>query len=280
MDAAVETFDTEAVAQALDKVPLEGWLIALVLLVAGIAVVRVLMTFIKRTLGRLPIDRALSAFLTSCAQIALYVVLGTIIADQLGLPVTSLVALLSLFALAISLSIQNVLANVVGGVVILTAKPFIAGDYIETDKGQGEVESVDLMYTHLATPDGKLVLIPNRELSADRITNFSRHPLRRMDISVRVGYEHENARVTAALLRAAAAMPDVVREGKQAPFATVTEYGETGVQFLLRVWTPTGRYWDVYYLLLDAVRMELARDGIALACGMTRVQVEDKGERR
>ena len=280
MDAAVETFDTEAVAQALDKVPLEGWLIALVLLVAGIAVVRVLMTFIKRTLGRLPIDRALSAFLISCAQIALYVVLGTIIADQLGLPVTSLVVLLSLFALAISLSIQNVLANVVGGVVILTAKPFTAGDYIETDKGQGEVESVDLMYTHLATPDGKLVLIPNRELSAERITNFSRHPLRRMDISVRVGYEHENARVTAALLRAAAAMPDVVREGKQAPFATVTEYGETGVQFLLRVWTPTGRYWDVYYLLLDAVRMELARDGIALACGMTRVQVEDKGERR
>ena len=280
MDAAVETFDTEAVVQALDRVSLEGWLIALVLLVVGIAVVRVLMTLIKRTLGRLPIDRALSAFLTSCAQIALYVVLGTIIADQLGLPVTSLVALLSLFALAISLSIQNVLANVVGGVVILTAKPFTAGDYIETDKGQGEVESVDLMYTHLATPDGKLVLIPNRELSAERITNFSRHPLRRMDISVRVGYEHENARVTAALLRAAAAMPDVVREGKQAPFATVTEYGETGVQFLLRVWTPTGRYWDVYYLLLDAVRMELARDGIALACGMTRVQVEDKGERR
>ena len=160
--------------------------------------------------------------------------------------------------------------------VILTAKPFTAGDYIETDKGQGEVESVDLMYTHLATPDGKLVLIPNRELSAERITNFSRHPLRRMDISVRVGYEHENARVTAALLRAAQAMPDVVREGKQAPFATVTDYGETGVQFLLRVWTPTGRYWDVYYLLLDAVRTELARDGIALACGMTRVQVEGK----
>ena len=276
MDAAVETFDTEAVVQALDRVSLEGWLIALVLLVVGIAVVRVLMTLIKRTLGRLPIDRALSAFLTSCAQIALYVVLGTIIADQLGLPVTSLVALLSLFALAISLSIQNVLANVVGGVVILTAKPFTAGDYIETDKGQGEVESVDLMYTHLATPDGKLVLIPNRELSAERITNFSRHPLRRMDISVRVGYEHENARVTAALLRAAQAMPDVVREGKQAPFATVTEYGETGVQFLLRVWTPTGCYWDVYYLLLDAVRTEFARDGIALACGMTRVQVEEK----
>ena len=270
MDAAVETFDTEAVVQALDRVPLEGWLIALVLLVAGIAVVRVLMTLIKRTLGRLPIDRALSAFLTSCAQIALYVVLGTIIADQLGLPVTSLVALLRLFALALSLSIQNVLANVVGGVVILTAKPFTAGDYIETDKGQGEVESVDLMYTHLATPDGKLVL------SAERITKFSRQPLRRTDISVRVGYEHENARVTAALLRAAQAMPDVVREGKQAPFATVTEYGETGVQFLLRVWTPTGRYWDVYYLLLDAVRTELARDGMALACGMTRVQVEGK----
>ena len=275
MDAAVDTFDTEAVAQALDRVSLEGWIIALVLLVAGVAAVRVLMMLIKRALARLPIDRALSAFLTSCAQIALYVVLATIIADQLGLPVTSLVALLSLFALAISLSIQNVLANVVGGVVILTAKPFVAGDYIETDKGQGEVESVDLMYTHLATPDGKLVLIPNRELAAERITNFSRHPLRRMDVTVRVGYEHENARVTAALLRAAQAMPDVVREGKP-PFATVTEYGETGVQFLLRVWTTTGSYWDVYYQLLDRVRTELEKDGVALASGMTRVQVETR----
>ena len=275
MDAAVDTFDTEAVAQALDRVSLEGWIIALVLLAVGVAAVRVLMTLIKRALARLPIDRALSAFLTSCAQIELYVVLATIIADQLGLPVTSLVALLSLFALAISLSIQNVLANVVGGVVILTAKPFVAGDYIETDKGQGEVESVDLMYTHLATPDGKLVLIPNRELAAERITNFSRHPLRRMDVTVRVGYEHENARVTAALLRAAQAMPDVVREGKP-PFATVTEYGETGVQFLLRVWTTTGSYWDVYYQLLDRVRTELEKDGVALASGMTRVQVETR----
>ena len=137
------------------------------------------------------------------------------------------------------------------------------------------MESVDLMYTHLATPDGKLVLIPNRELAAERITNFSRHPLRRMDVTVRVGYEHENARVTAALLRAAQAMPDVVREGKP-PFATVTEYGETGVQFLLRVWTTTGSYWDVYYQLLDRVRTELEKDGVALASGMTRVQVETR----
>lgn len=280
METTAETFDTQAVAQALDKVPLEGWLAALALLVAGIAAVRVLTALIARGLSRLPIDRALSAFLISCARIALYVVLATIIADQLGLPVTSLVALLSLFALAISLSVQNVLANVVGGVVILSAKPFAAGEYIETDKGQGEVESVDLMYTHLATPDGKLVLIPNRELAAERITNFSRHALRRMEIPVRVGYEHDNSRVTAALLRAAQAFPDIVQEGKKAPFASVSNYGETGVQFLLRVWTPTGRYWDVYYPLLDTVRTELERDGIALACGMTRVEVrsaEGKG---
>ena len=70
--------------------------------------------------------------------------------------------------------------------------------------------------------------------------------------------------------------PDGPTIATLSPFATVTEYGETGVQFLLRVWTPTGRYWDVYYLLLDAVRTELARDGVALACGMTRVQVEGK----
>ncbi len=129
MDA--QAIDAQAVAQALDKVSFEGWIGAAVTLLLGIVAIRILMHLAARALERLPLDRALSGFLQSAAQIVLYIVLGTMVAGQLGVPVTSLVALLSLFALAISLSIQNVLANVVSGMVILTAKPFAAGDYIE-----------------------------------------------------------------------------------------------------------------------------------------------------
>ena len=271
MDA--QAIDAQAVAQALDKVSFEGWIGAALTLLLGIVAIRILMHLAARALDRLPLDRALSGFLRSAAQIVIYIVLGTMVAGQLGVPVTSLVALLSLFALAISLSIQNVLANVVSGMVILTAKPFAAGDYIELTGAQGEVESIDLMYTHLVMPDGKLVLVPNQELAGQRITNHYKSPLRRMDVTVRVGYAHENAAVTAALRRAGQRMPDVVKEGEKAPFAAVSEYGETGVTFLLRVWMPSQRYWDVYYPLLDAVREELARDGIALTSGTTRVEI-------
>lgn len=268
----VTGIDAQEVMLALDRVTFDGLVGAGVLLLLGLVVIRVVMQILRRVMARLPFDGTLTSFLSSGTKIVLYIVLGTMVADKLGFPVTSLVALLSLFALAISLSVQNVLANVVSGVVILTSKLFVAGDYIETDTAAGTVQSINLMHTHMVTPDNKVVLVPNSELSAGKITNYSANALRRVDIPVRVGYEYGNARVTAALMRAAQGMPDLER-GEKAPQVLISEYGETGVKFILRVWTPTARYWDVYYALMSAVREALEEDGIPLTYGAQRVEI-------
>jgi len=193
------------------------------------------------------------------------------VCDKLGLPVTSLVAVISLFGLAVSLSVQNVLANVVNGILILTARPFEVGEYIETATAAGTVDAIHLMYTHLLTPDNKRILVPNSELAAQRITNYTASTHRRMEIIVRVGYEHENRAVFAAMLRAANAMEPVVKEGDRAPRAVVSAYEDTAVVFALRAWVPVEQYWDVYFDLMTAVREELARDGIPLTYGARRV---------
>ena len=70
--------------------------------------------------------------------------------------------------MAVSLSVQDVLANVVSGMVILISKPFVSGNYIATEKAEGEVESIGLMYTHLITPDNKAVVMPIRNFPPDR----------------------------------------------------------------------------------------------------------------
>ena len=91
------------------------------------------------------------------------------------------------------------------------------------------------MYTHLLTPDNKRILVPNSELAAQRITNYSASTHRRMEIIVRVGYEHENKTVFAAMLRAANAQTDVVKEGERAPMAVVTAYEDTAAVTTLRL---------------------------------------------
>ena len=269
---AASELELEEIVEAIDRMTLDGVLGAALLLVVGMVIIRVVMTILGRLIKRLPPEnKALMNFLRQGLRIVLYLILATTICDKLGLPVTSLVAVISLFGLAVSLSVQNVLANVVNGILILTAKPFEVGEYIETETAAGTVDAIHLMYTHLLTPDNKRILVPNSELAAQRITNYSASTHRRMEIVVRVGYEHENQKVFAAMLRAANAADDVVKGGERAPRAVVTAYEDTAAVFSLRAWATVDKYWDVYFALMTSVREELAADGVALTYGAKRV---------
>ena len=273
--AAVSEVDLEVIAEAIDKITLDGMLGSIALLFAGLVVIRIVMTLMGRLIKKLPPEnKALMNFLRQGLRIALYLILATMILGKLGLPVTSLVAVISLFGLAVSLSVQNVLANVVNGILILAARPFEVGEYIETATAAGTVDSIHLMYTQLFTPDNKRILVPNSELAAQRITNYTASTHRRVEVIVRIGYEHENRAVFAAMLRAANAMEQVVKDGERAPSAVVTAYEDTAVVFSLRAWTPVEAYWDVYFALMTAVREELAKDGIPLTYGARRVLSE------
>lgn len=268
---AANEMDIEVFVEAIDQMTLNGVLGAALMLLVGLVIIRIVMMLIGRLIRKLPPEnKALMNFLRQGLRIVLYFILATTICDKLGLPVTSLVAVISLFGLAVSLSVQNVLANVVNGILILTARPFEVGDYIETASAAGTVDAIHLMYTHLLTPDNKRILVPNSELATQRITNYSANTQRRIDIPVRVGYEHSNQVVFAALLRAAEKTPGVLY-GDNAPMAVVTSYEETGVLFSLRVWTSAEDYWPVNWALTDAVRTELAQDGILLTYGARRV---------
>jgi len=270
--AAASEIELEEIARAFDRITLDGALGAALMLLVGMAAIRIVMTLMGRLIRRLPPEnKALMNFLRQALRIALYLILLTMVCDKLGLPVTSLVAVISLFGLAVSLSVQNVLANVVNGILILTARPFEVGDYIETATAAGTVDAIQLMYTHLLTPDNKRILVPNSELAAQRITNYSAATHRRVEVTVRVGYEHDNQTVFDAMLRAAEKTPDVIREGERTPSAVVSAYEDTAVVFSLRAWTLAEKFWDVYFHLMNAVREELAVNGVSLTYGARRV---------
>ncbi len=279
MDAtavAASSAELSDFVEALDHLTPGGIFGALTLLIIGLIAIRIAMSLMGRVIGRLPPEnKALMNFLRQGLRIVLYFILATTVIDQLGLPVTSLVAVISLLGLAVSLSVQSVLANVVSGILILTAHPFEVGDYIETATAAGTVDAIHLTYTHLLTPDNKRVLVPNSELAAQRITNYSGCTHRRVEVTVRVGYEHENRTVIGAMLRAAEKTPEAIREGERRPAAVCTAYEDTAAVFSLRVWVESGKYWDVYFALMNRVREELAADGVLLTYGGRRM-IEEK----
>lgn len=151
---------------------------AVVTLVACILAVRIITVLLRRVLGKTTLEQRVSKYIVSTVRFVLWVVTVLIVAQQLGIPVTSLVALFSVISLAVSLAVQNVLANVAGGLVLLVTKPFTVGDYIDTPSGEGTVREMSLTYTFLETMEGQRLAVPNSTLSSGKIINYSHagHP--------------------------------------------------------------------------------------------------------
>ena len=195
------------------------------------------------------------------------------VADSLGIPVTSLLALFSVLGLAVSLAVQDVLGNVAGGLVILFAKPFQIGDYIEADAGSGTVAAIDLTYTQLDTADGLRLMIPNSLLSDSKITNYTQLGTRRIDHAVTASYDDPIPAVRAACLEAVSMTPDILPD--PAPAVVVTNYGESAIEYHVRCWSKVDTYWNANYALLENIKTCFDRDGVTMTYNHLNIHILD-----
>ena len=230
----------------LKSVSLTALLPAVIVVVIGILAIRLLMKILKAAFNKTHLDPAFSKLLLGVVKPVLYVILGLIAATSLGIDVTSIVALASVLTLAISLALQNALANIFGGFTLLYTKPFTTDDYVEIAGQSGTVKEVGLAYTRLATADNKLVFIPNSAVVAAEIVNYTVTGTRRVGITVSASYDADPDLVIATLLEAAQ-LPGVLQD--PAPSANVSEYGDSSISYALRVWTKTEDFWDVQFAI-------------------------------
>ncbi|MDL2205454.1 mechanosensitive ion channel family protein [Eubacteriales bacterium OttesenSCG-928-N13] len=230
---------------------------SLVIVVIALIAVRLIMMLVRRALKKLPIDKALDNFISSGIRFALWFVVALLVCDALGLPTSSLLALFGVVGLAISLSIQGWLGNLASGLLILFTKPFTINDYIEAGSGiSGTVQQIALIHTTLSTPDNKLVFVPNGQLTASQVTNYTRMPTRRVEVSVLAPHNAPIEQVKEILLTAAKNQPDVLLD--PAPFAALSGRTEGASNYVLRVWCAGSEYWNVFYQLTEQIYLAFA----------------------
>jgi len=234
---------------------------AVISLVIGAFAIRIIMKLIRVTLEKSKLEKAAHSLITSLAKAAMYILLGLIVASTLGIDVTSIVALASVLTLALSLALQNMVSNIIGGFTILYTHPFHSGDYVEIAGQGGTVKEINMTYTMLATPDNKLISIPNSAVVAAQIINYSASDTRRVDVQVSASYTVPTQKVIDALVLAGTA-DSVLLE--PAPMAVVTGYGESAIQYSLRVWVKSADYWDVYFTVNQRVKTIFDEQGIAM----------------
>lgn len=229
--------------------------------VAGILVIKAVLKLIDGSLSKTKLDPAAVSLIKSLAKVVLFVLLGLMVADRLGVDVTGVVALASVASLAVSLALQDALTNVIGGFTILSNHPFKTGDYVEIGGLAGSVEAVDITYTKLATVDKKIISIPNATVVKSQIINYSTSDTRRVDFNITASYDAPAATVKAALLKAAQ-VPGVLAD--PAPFVGLTNYGDHAIGYVLRVWVANADYWDVNFAINEKIKAEFDAAGVEM----------------
>ena len=236
--------------------------LAFVLLIVGKLIIRLIMRMMRKSKLIQKMEDGAEHFLLSFVKIALNVLLIMSIVGILGVPMSSMVAVLASVGAAIGLALQGALANFAGGLMILIFHPFRLDDYIEVADNAGTVTDIGVFYTTLKTPDNKNVTVPNGTVMAQAITNFSAHDTRRLELSFTVAYGTDIEKVKAALLETAAAHELVLDD--PAPFAKLKAHEDSALRFILRVWVKRGDYWTVNFDLMEQINNRFAADGITI----------------
>ena len=234
---------------------------AIAALVVGVLAIRVVMKLIRMTLEKSRLEKAAHSLITSLAKAAMYILLGLITASTLGIDVTSVVALASVLTLALSLALQNMVSNIIGGFTILYTQPFHSGDYVEIAGQGGTVTEINMTYTMLSTPDRKLISIPNSSVVAAQIVNYSASETRRVEVVASASYDAPVQKVLDALIHAGA-VDKVLTD--PAPAAVVTAYGDSAISYSLRLWVKNEDYWDVYFQVNQRVKEVFDEEGISM----------------
>ena len=243
--------------------------------VVCLIVLNLVMKVVDRVLGKAEkLDGTLKGFVRSAVKILLWVLLAIIVAGALGIPTSSMVAVISIAGLALSLSVQNILSNLFSGLTLLITKPFKAGDYVEVAGKAGLVKTVGLFYTQLNTLDNVAVSIPNGDITGSSVNNYSSEPLRRVDLNFNASYDSGTEEVKQAILAAIEKDERILKD--PAPFVRLLAYKDSTVEYVTRVWCKGSDYWDVYFNLNENVRESFAENGVKLSYPRVNVHMMDK----
>ena len=234
---------------------------ALVVLLVGIIVAKLLLKLFDRALGKSKLNKSMFSFVKTLMRALIYAIVVLVAASCMGIDVTSLIALLSVVSLAVSLAVQNALSNIVGSFSILATQPFNVGDLVQIGSDSGVVEEISMSHTRLLAVDGRTIYIPNSDAAAARVCNYSVAGRRRVELCFTAAYEDDIDKVKAAVLKAAS-HPKLLTDPE--PVVILSAYLDSAIEYQFLGWTAAGDYLEVKNFINEAVKREFDKQHISI----------------
>ncbi|MFN2381155.1 MAG: mechanosensitive ion channel family protein [Guyparkeria sp.] len=237
-------------------------LIAVAIAVGGYFIAKAASPWLAKLLGRGGLDRMLVGFIVAIANAAFLLFVAIAALSQLGLDTTSLVALVAGAGIAIGLALKDSLGNFAAGVMVLIFRPFKAGDFIIAGGIMGTVNEIGIFHTRMNTPDNVELIVPNGQLYASAITNYSVRDTRRLDLSVGIDYDDDIAKAKELVMQVFEKDERVLKD--PAPAVLVDQFGASSVDLLIRPWIRSADMPHIKSDLQQQIKESFDANGITI----------------
>lgn len=251
---------------ALENGP--GLLVKVIVVLLILLVFKVLSGMVGRVVrkgvstSKLDLSQLLQDFFVTVASKAVLAVGVLVALSQLGVQVGPLLAGLGVVGFIVGFALQDTLSNFASGMMILIYRPYDVGDVIEAGGVMGKVQQMSLVSTTVMTPDNQKLVVPNNKIWGGVIRNVTAQVSRRVDMTFGIGYGDDIAHAERVLREIVEGHPSVLKDPE--PVIKLHTLGESSVDFVVRPWTKTGDYWDVYWDITRAVKERFDAEGISI----------------
>ncbi|MCC4213449.1 mechanosensitive ion channel family protein [Leeuwenhoekiella parthenopeia] len=237
---------------------------AILTLVVGFWIIRVINKLVKKFFDKKDYDLTLEKFIADLINWSLKILLFVVVITQLGVESSSLIAVIGAAGLAIGLALQGSLANFAGGVLILLLRPFKVGDWISAQGVDGSVKEISIFNTRLITFGNQEAVIPNGKLSNDNIINYTSQGVRHNAQTWGISYDSDIKLAKEILLKLVNEQETVLHDPHPEPMIVVTELADSSVNLSLRFWATNDDYWALHWHILEEGKHRLEEQGIVI----------------
>lgn len=235
---------------------------ALIILIIGFKLTGFLTKKLMNAKAFSKMEASTKGFIGSVLGVTLKVLIGITALAILGVPMTSMIAVIGSCGLAVGLALQGSLSNIAGGFIILVFKPFSVGDFITAGDIVGTVEDISIFHTKVLTVDNRRIIVPNSTISNATLTNVSALKERRVDLTFQASYNDDIRKVEKTILGVLESHALVMKD--PAPFVRLSAHKDSALEYTVRAWCLSENYWDVYFDLIRDVKYAFDKEGITV----------------
>lgn len=206
---------------------------ALAIFIVSLYLARILSNILRRVLNKRKAPAGVTHLL---AQLILWtiVVVGAITALQRFFNVTAFLAGLGILGFTVGFALQDVMKNFASGIILLLQQPFHVGESIGVKGFDGTVMAIDLRSTEMRATDGRVIILPNADVLANPIINYSRANERRVDLSINLPHTSKPDTIRSILLDAIQSVPGFIPDPE--PVIAFNSLTDSALELNINFW--------------------------------------------